>query len=92
MQKHIGTAVFNGRRLGMAAATSLVWSCCALLSPAQEATQAIESTATLVAPVIPQQVRYAGVLANRAGIRWKPCSASIPRPRAAKRFGLRRSA
>jgi len=58
------TALFIWILLGIAASTFA-----SAQASTQEASQATDGTPALAAPVVPQQVRYTGTLANRAGDR-----------------------
>ena len=73
MQTMRRTSTFLDGPVCSAMIASLIWTALyvgasAQLSAQTQAQEAVEATAsTAIAPVIPQQVRYAGKLANRAG-------------------------
>jgi len=67
MQKQRSISLFMALPLCSAMAASLLMVSCVVEASAQQAAPGTESSATTTAPVIPQQVRYAGTVGNRAG-------------------------
>jgi len=66
MQKQRSTSLFMGLPLSSVVAVSLLLISTLTVASAQQAAQASESSARALPPVIPQQVRFAGALPNRA--------------------------